>query len=1059
MNCRDVREKLAEQPEAATRDEGVAAHLHGCEACKKVLGQLELVDQALDDLDAPQPPPEVVRRTLERVGSEHRRAWWLRPQVAGVMGLVVVCGVGLLMITTKGDQVRALFSSSTSALSGDELTELPDRFANLQTVTDSSESMTSGDAGRYSIGPPKLSGRPAIPAPGAAETGLSWESGGERRRRDELALNDETLRPMEQPPMERSIEEIEGRVAGFESRIFHSENELELLKEQVADPGPTVAAEDSGAYAHRGMLNFRGKADQNQKWKTQSPQRALNSPGKDAYGSHWDFIPSDGDDKLAGNQMMGERGELGKTGKSKELKEDDERKKDESDGFKALHGATDVDLPAGERLARQSRLVPAFKDGKQVGVKVYGVRSGSELDKLGVKNGDVITDINGVSVSTPDKALQSYANPIRNGHLDLGLERKGEKVQLRSQVSELTANTDVGDTYQYADDHSKDGIDGSELQIRSVPPFSRVSLDGQTMGPAPQGKLKLPAGVHQVRIQRDGYRDQVAQVVDVPLRFEGERANRDRWAQTRAELDAEQVPLESLRFIPADGYFANTYLPGDPSLQWLQRSLADGLYMQGQKLKLEQTARQYNQPFDAPAHDGLAVYLSADESSFDGPTRMTLQIGLKGSARLAKRRGSINAALVIDLRALPDDGARQALWTLADSMAANLQAGDRFWLLATGVDEPMLIEPGGFDATAVRRALAKALLEQERSDGADGVAEADLAAGLARAYDLLAGQNARNAPLGANQVLIASARELGSEAEQLLDLVRARALDGISTSTLGVGATADEAALSRLALAGQGRRRLVAGTASARSVMEAELAASGSVVARAVRLRIRLSAGVKLVSVLGSEPLNAKRADRVRKAEKAIDRKVARSLGIQADRGEDEQGIQIVIPAFYANDDHVVLLDVVAERPGVLADVQVRYKDLVNLRNAVARSRLSLGGGERAHDPASLNVKKNRLAQALADELRGASTALAAGDPQRCQRLLTRAAARLERLRYQVAPLADDPELVADGAMLAAYRKVLADHQAWQAVPAVRDHLVRSLALAARTKLAGWQRN
>ena len=39
-------------------------------------------------------------------------------------------------------------------------------------------------------------------------------------------------------------------------------------------------------------------------------------------------------------------------------------------------------------------------------------------------------------------------------------------------------------------------------------------------------------------------------------------------------------------------------------------------------------------------------------------------------------------------------------------------------------------------------------------------------------------------------------------------------------------------------------------------------------------------------------------------------------IGIETDRGLDEEGIQVVIPSYYADDAHVVLLDVVVPGPG-----------------------------------------------------------------------------------------------------------------------------------------------
>ena len=115
---------------------------------------------------------------------------------------------------------------------------------------------------------------------------------------------------------------------------------------------------------------------------------------------------------------------------------------------------------------------------------------------------------------------------------------------------------------------------------------------------------------------------------------------------TRITTALEEVDLDRLAFIPARGYFKNTYLPGDPQLLSLQQKLARGLFLDGEELSLEQASVPYHQPFDAPARAGLAVFLSADRAAVEGVSRLTLQVGLRGSERHARRRASLNAALV-----------------------------------------------------------------------------------------------------------------------------------------------------------------------------------------------------------------------------------------------------------------------------------------------------------------------------------------------------------------------------------------------------------------------------
>jgi hypothetical protein len=83
---------------------------------------------------------------------------------------------------------------------------------------------------------------------------------------------------------------------------------------------------------------------------------------------------------------------------------------------------------------RDMRFVPAMKDGKSIGVKLYGIRKGSWPDKAGLKNGDLVRRINGLEVGEPDKALEMYQQVKTATNVDIELERKGKPVLLRYTV-------------------------------------------------------------------------------------------------------------------------------------------------------------------------------------------------------------------------------------------------------------------------------------------------------------------------------------------------------------------------------------------------------------------------------------------------------------------------------------------------------------------------------------------------------------------------------------------------------------------------------------------------
>jgi general secretion pathway protein C len=79
-------------------------------------------------------------------------------------------------------------------------------------------------------------------------------------------------------------------------------------------------------------------------------------------------------------------------------------------------------------LSRSARIVPEIRDGKAAGFRLYSVRPDGPFAKIGMQNGDVISSINGLEITSPEKALEVYAKLKSASHLSLGLERNGQKV-------------------------------------------------------------------------------------------------------------------------------------------------------------------------------------------------------------------------------------------------------------------------------------------------------------------------------------------------------------------------------------------------------------------------------------------------------------------------------------------------------------------------------------------------------------------------------------------------------------------------------------------------------
>jgi general secretion pathway protein C len=79
-------------------------------------------------------------------------------------------------------------------------------------------------------------------------------------------------------------------------------------------------------------------------------------------------------------------------------------------------------------LSRSARIVPEMKDGKAAGFRLFAVRPDGPFAMIGMQNGDIISSINGLDITSPEKALEVYAKLKSASHLSLGMERNGSKV-------------------------------------------------------------------------------------------------------------------------------------------------------------------------------------------------------------------------------------------------------------------------------------------------------------------------------------------------------------------------------------------------------------------------------------------------------------------------------------------------------------------------------------------------------------------------------------------------------------------------------------------------------
>ncbi|MCC6527442.1 MAG: general secretion pathway protein GspC [Polyangiaceae bacterium] len=85
-------------------------------------------------------------------------------------------------------------------------------------------------------------------------------------------------------------------------------------------------------------------------------------------------------------------------------------------------------------LMKQARIVPEKEGDKVVGVRMFGIRSGSLLNTLGFKNGDRLDSINGMEITDPQKALEAYGRLRAADRLSVALNRKGAPVSIEFNI-------------------------------------------------------------------------------------------------------------------------------------------------------------------------------------------------------------------------------------------------------------------------------------------------------------------------------------------------------------------------------------------------------------------------------------------------------------------------------------------------------------------------------------------------------------------------------------------------------------------------------------------------
>ena len=96
----------------------------------------------------------------------------------------------------------------------------------------------------------------------------------------------------------------------------------------------------------------------------------------------------------------------------------------------------DVSAAVGNvnQFMTQARLKPHFEMGKPIGYAVSEIVPGSLMEKLGLKNNDVVKKVNGMAITKPEEIMQAYAQLQRDANIEVEIERGGRSEILRYDI-------------------------------------------------------------------------------------------------------------------------------------------------------------------------------------------------------------------------------------------------------------------------------------------------------------------------------------------------------------------------------------------------------------------------------------------------------------------------------------------------------------------------------------------------------------------------------------------------------------------------------------------------
>jgi len=88
-------------------------------------------------------------------------------------------------------------------------------------------------------------------------------------------------------------------------------------------------------------------------------------------------------------------------------------------------------------LFSQARILPKYEEGEMVGLQINAIKPGSFFEEVGIQSGDVVTELNGVAIDSPQQSARILTEFSQADTLSIGVTRAdGSKDTLEFHVED-----------------------------------------------------------------------------------------------------------------------------------------------------------------------------------------------------------------------------------------------------------------------------------------------------------------------------------------------------------------------------------------------------------------------------------------------------------------------------------------------------------------------------------------------------------------------------------------------------------------------------------------------